>query len=189
MKNKRNSRDQKKVKPSDYQQISFILFIIGFFFIFAIRPSISLIYTLQKEKSDYEKINETLEVKIQQIITTQEQFMQLINNKSLIDEALPSTHQISITKKFLIDSVEITNFTIQKIIILPPNPGTLNTVKIELAGQGDYKKILKLIGDINNSRRLISIDFLSMEPDKQSTESGQINFNGIFDTFYYPESI
>ncbi|GAI51443.1 unnamed protein product, partial [marine sediment metagenome] len=60
----------KKEAPSkDYRLTSFILLTIAFFSFFAIRPSITLILSLQKEKTEYEKINQVLEDKIQNIIS------------------------------------------------------------------------------------------------------------------------
>lgn len=185
MKNKKDN--QKKVRKVDYKIISFIIFTIGFFTIFAIRPSLSLIYGLQKEKAEYEKINQTLEAKIQQIIATQAQFMQLINNKSLVEQALPNNHQITITQEFLNKKFQVNNFSVQKITILPKTANELGIVSVNLTGQGQYEDILGFLNFANNSRRLISLDFFSLQPEKNSTQSGGIIFNSVLNTFYYSD--
>lgn len=185
MKNKKDN--QKKIKKADYKIISFIVFTIGFFTIFAIRPSLSLIYSLQKEKAEYEKINQTLETKIQQIIATQAQFMQLINNKSLVEQALPNNHQIKITQEFLNKKFQVNNFSVQKISILPQVANELGVISINLTGQGQYEDILNFLDFANNSRRLISLDFFSLQPEKNSTASGAVMFNSVLNTFYYSD--
>lgn len=185
MKNKKDN--QKKTKKTDYKVISFIIFTIGFFTIFAIRPSLSLIYGLQKEKAEYEKINQTLEAKIQLIIATQAQFMQLINNKNLVEQALPNNHQITVTQELLNKQFQVNNFSVQKITILPKLTNELGIVNINLAGQGQYQDILELLDSAHNSRRLISLDFFSLQPEKNATTSGAVIFNSILNTYYYSD--
>jgi len=177
MKNKRDN--QKKTKKTDYKVISFIIFTIGFFTIFAIRPSVSLIYGLQKERAEYEKINQTLEAKIQLIIAT--------HNKDLVEQALPNNHQITITKELLNKQFQINNFSVQKITILPKLTNELGIVNINLAGQGQYQDILELLDSAHNSRRLISLDFFSLQPEKNATTSGAVIFNSILNTYYYSD--
>ena len=185
MRTKKDSQTKKQTKKVDYRVISFILFTIGFFSIFAIRPSVSLIYNLQKEKSEYEKVNQTLETKIQKIIATQAQFMQLINNKTLVEQALPDTHNINITRELLDNQLEINNFAIQKITILPKTTNQLGVVVINLSGLGAYEDVLAFLSYINNSRRLLTVDSLGLEPEKGSSQSGTIVFNSVLNTFYY----
>ena len=176
---------KKTSKKIDYKVVSFILFTVSFFVIFAIRPSVSLIYTLQKEKTEYEKIDRVLESKIQQIIMTQAQFMELINNKKLVEQALPDSHQIEKTKTFLTQKAAINSYSISKIQVMPaPNPG-LNTVIVNLNGNSSYSDLLEFINFINSSRRLITIDYLTMNPNQSSTESATLNFNSILNTYYY----
>lgn len=188
MKNKRDS-DKKVSKKVDYRMTSFILFTISFFTIFAIRPSVSLIYNLQKEKADYEQVDRVLEDKIQKIITTQAQFMELINNKNLVDQALPSSHQIEQTQQFLNQNLEINAYGIQKITILPKPQQQSGTIVINLAGKGKYQDLLAFLKFINNSRRLITIDYLNLSPDQDATESAQINFTSVLNSFFYSEEI
>lgn len=189
MKNKKDNQTKKQTRKVDYRVISFILFTIGFFSIFAIRPSISLIYSLQKEKTEYEKINQTLESKIQMIISTQAQFMQLINNKTLVEQAIPDSHEIGISKELINNQLQISNFAIQKITILPKTYNELGTVVINLTGQGNYEEVLTFLAFINNSRRLITIDSLGLEPEKGASDSGNIIFNSVLNTFFYTGEI
>ncbi len=185
----KNNKDKKASKKVDYKIVSFILFTVSFFTIFAIRPSLSLIYTLQKEKTEYERVNITLESKIQKIIATQAQFMELITNKNLIEEALPSSHQVEKTREFLDQDLKINSINIQKITILPKTNTQLNTVTVNLNGSGNYEELLNFLKYINNSRQLIAIDYLDLVSDSTATESAKINFNTILNTFYYLETI
>ncbi|OGK65018.1 hypothetical protein A2209_00405 [Candidatus Roizmanbacteria bacterium RIFOXYA1_FULL_41_12] len=185
----KSSKDKKVSKKPDYKVVSFILFTVSFFTIFAIRPSLSLIYTLQKEKAEYEQVNKTLEDKIQQIISTQAQFMELINNKDLVEQALPDTHQVEKTREFLNKDIKVNSFSIQKITILPKSNAQLSTVTINLNGAGNYEDLQDFLDYIDNSRRLISINYLDLISDPGATVSAQINFNTVLNTFYYLEEI
>jgi Tfp pilus assembly protein PilO len=181
----KNSKLKKTNKKVDYRVISFILFTVSFFVVFAIKPSISLIYTLQKEKTEYEKIDQVLEEKIQQIIMTQAQFMELINNKELVEQALPNTHQIEKTKAFLVQKPIINTYNIGKIQVMPaPNP-ELNTVIININGNGSYSDLLEFINYINSSRRLVSMDYFTINSSDSGTESATLNFNSVLNTYYY----
>lgn len=187
MRNKK--ADQKKTRKTDYRLLSFILFTVAFFSIFAIRPSLGLIYSLQKEKAEYEKINQTLEAKIQQIIATQAQFMQLIDNKNLVEQALPNHHQVTITEQLLNRQLRVSSFSVQKITILPKTTNKLGVVSINLGGQGQYPELLNFIDFVSNSRRLISLDFFQLQPEKNSSQSGTIIFNSVLNTYYYSDNI
>lgn len=171
----------------DYKIVSFIIFTIGFFAIFAIRPSVSLIFNLVHEKEEYEKIDRVLEGKIQQIIITQGQFMELISNKELVEQALPNNHRMEKTKDFLTLNPDLSEFVIQKIKILPKTEAGLNKVIFNLGGSSDYDKVLKLLSYINSSRRLITISYLNLNTESASSESASLNFNTILNTYYYVE--
>lgn len=172
-------------KVVDYRVISFVLFTVAFFAIFAVRPSVSLIFSLQKEKAEYEKIDRVLEQKIQQIIVTQSQFMELINNKKYVEEALPNQHHIEKTKEFLLLQSEVTEFSIQKIKIIPPEKPELNKVVFNVNAAGSFQDFNALLDYINNSRRLITIDFLNVSRESSASPSGNLNYRTILNTYYY----
>jgi Tfp pilus assembly protein PilO len=175
----------KTEKRIDYKTVSLILFTVAFFGIFAIKPAISLIFTLQKEKSDYEKINQTLETKIQQIIATQAQFMTLINNKDLVEEALPTNHRIEKTGEIFTQKPEIQAFSIQQIQILPTQIQGLNKIAFNVSGFSNYEDLVNFLSYLESSRRLLTLDSLTIEPDKVSSDSAGLNFSSLLNTYYY----
>jgi len=192
MKSKKAKQEKASQKQKDFQVFAFILFTFGFFVIFAIRPSISLIYTLQKEKAEYKKIDQTLETKIQDIISTQAQFMELINNKALVDEALPSSplpaeKTVELAKKFLNKNITINSFGVQKISLIPKTQTGLNTVTVNVDAQAKYQSFWDFLDYVNNSRRLLSLDSLELNTDNTSSSSALLNFTTTMKTYYYIE--
>jgi Tfp pilus assembly protein PilO len=191
MKSKKAEKKFNKNKKRDYQLLSFVLFTIAFFAIFAIRPAVSLIYNLQKEKSEYEKIDKELETKIQAIISTQAQFMELINNKKYVDEALPnsplpSTKVVSATQKFLKKELTVNSFNIQNITVLPQTEAGLKTVSINLTGSSNYQDFLDFLDFLHNSRRLFSLNSLDLTTE-MSSSSATLNFSSLLNTYYFVE--
>jgi len=177
--------DKKAEKRIDYKTVSFILFTVAFFGIFAIRPAISLIFSLQKEKSDYERIDATLEAKIQQIVSTQAQFMTLINNKELVEEALPGHHQIEKTQEILSQKPRINTFSVQHIQILPNEAPGLNKVTFNVSGLANYTDLVDFLSYLEDSRRLLTPNSLTIEPESISSDSAELNFSALLNTYYY----
>jgi len=181
----RKQADNNQGKRLDYKTVSFILLTVAFFGIFAIRPAISLIFTLQKEKSDYEKINTTLETKIQEIIYTQSQFMTLINNKNLVEEALPSDHQIEKTEEVLTRGPDFSSFSIDKIQILPNPASGINKLSFSISGLANYQKLTEFLLYLESSRRLLTPNSLTIHLESTASDSGTLNFSALLNGYYY----
>jgi len=180
----------KQTLSKDYKTTSFVLLTIAFFVFFAIRPSITLIFTLQKEKTEYQKINNALETKIQNIMQTQSKYMQLLEKKNLIDEAIPNeaipnSNEIKKYNDLLNKKVSIQEFSINDFQILPPKEKGLNKIIIDLSRTGSYADISDFIFDIYHIRRLFSITQIDIEKNTTSTESAVLNLNTILNTYYY----
>lgn len=176
---------QKKRISHDYKVISFLILTIAFFGLFAIRPSVTMIVSLQKEKQEYENINRVLESKIQQIIATQTTYMKILDKKALINDAIPDHHEVQKTAELFRDPIDTTVFTIKGIRILPPEKEGLNTIVISFSGDGDFAAMMDFLDYIYDSRRLFTYRMFGMQIKPAGTESALLNLTTDLQTYYY----
>ena len=178
-------RKPDKLIKKNYKMVSFLLITVAFFTFFAIRPSVSMIVNLAKEKAEYERIDANLESKIQQILTTQYNFMQLLEEKDLINQAIPNSHQIEKTKALLERDLETENFTIGSISIRPTEKVGLNSIDIKFAGAGKYNQVIDFLKYVYNSRRVMTYNDLTLESQNQSSASAAISLSTTISSYYY----
>jgi len=182
-------KTKKKTPSKDYRLTSFILLTITFFSFFAIRPSITLILSLQKEKTEYEKINQVLENKIQNIIAAQTKYMEVLNKKDLIAEVVPNSPEIEEVQKLLNTDLEVSSFSIGQIQIKPALKTGLNTITINLSAVTNYQDLNKFVNYISKSRRLYTINDLSISKEDSATKSALLNLTTNLNTYYYLEKL
>lgn len=186
------SKQQKgKKKQSlyrDYSLLSITILTVAFFIMFAIRPSLGIILSLNKEQSDYDVVNDNLEQKIQQIIRMQTSYITLLNKKFLIDEAVPNSHQVEeVAQLARASEVEIESFDIQKILVKPLEQKGLSTIPITISGSSSYKSLVDFIDRITSLPRLFRFKSLELENETAGTQSATIKFNTVIETYYYVE--
>lgn len=152
-------------KFNDYTQISLTYLAIAVFAIFAIRPSLVKAYGLYRQYKDYKVLSETLKMKVENLNT----FEDLKKNDSevfnLIDNALPRSR----SESDLIKTVNLAasdNQVVLKSITF--NQGKLEeptgakSVQFGLEVDGGYQDIIKFIGELTNTQRVMSVESLDL---------------------------
>jgi Tfp pilus assembly protein PilO len=179
----KHKKEQKVNK--DYKVISFIIITIAFFAIFAVRPSLGMILTLNKEKKEYEEVNRVLEEKIQQIIQAQSKYMVILYKKALIDEAMPDEPKIEDTAKILNQNINLDTFSLKDFSIVPPKNLGLNSIDINIGGSGTYTDTTELLNTIANSRRVFVYKNMTIQKHDISTSSALLDLTTNIETYYY----
>lgn len=181
---KRNQRKKVGAKY-DYTIIALMGFTIAFFSFFAIRPSVTLIVSLLKERSEYERVNMVLESKIQQIIAMQTNYMNILGKKHYIDEMIPNNNQLGQTKELLDTPLSLTNFTIKEVLLHPVIKRDLSTIPILLSGFGTYSDIRSFIDKSYYSKRLYFLKNVDLEKDENGSKSATLNLRATVEAYYF----
>lgn len=180
---------QNKKEIKDYTYATLFFLVSSFFTFFVIRPSVLTAFTLKEKAKELNQIDANLEKNIGNVINLQSQMMELREELSLINIALPSKPNIRnlvdfIDKSASEEGVVINNLSISAIDMINKKEA-LNKFDILLEATADYLSGKKFIEKIFNSKRLIDIKKLNISKlNKESTESSNLKFEIIFETYY-----
>ncbi|HEX9817847.1 MAG TPA: type 4a pilus biogenesis protein PilO [Patescibacteria group bacterium] len=152
--------------------VSFELFLsigaIIFFSLFAIRPTLATMADLIKEIEDKQKLSTQLSQKAAALNIAQDNFTNVQEQISVLDEAIPLgadlAHTLKVIEKVASDqSLAITNLTVLKIPTTPPedipfSQLTRQTMSIQLTATGSYEAIRGFAEQLQDSRRSFVMD-------------------------------
>lgn len=173
--------DKKEVKI--YTNLILTLVTISFFALFAIKPTISTIASLAKEIKDQEEVAEKLDQKIKSLQLAKKEYNANKSKLYLINEALPLNPETALflgqieilaqENHLELSSVQTEGLAIKgesiknekKIVSKKANP-SFNT---QLILTGEYPQIESFLKAINNLRRIVSIENISINKSKKDS--------------------
>lgn len=161
------------------------LLAVGFFAVFAIRPTLLTMSDLIKEIEDKRELDNQMSQKIAALSTAQSEYLQVQDQLPLLDEVLPKTPQLVRSLKIIEKAATDNNIIINGINVneLPkevdpnaPVPARLKRVDvpITIVLTGDYLSIRQFVETLRNSRRTFVIDSIIFT---LSEERGQRRLN------------
>lgn len=169
----------------NYSTMSLLLLFTSFFLIFAIKPSVELIFSLFHEKSELINIDASLEAKIQNIIKAQNTYMSLADNIDVLDKALPARIHITDIQQLLASSsATLDTFSIEKQAILPLTKGVVTAIAITTSTEAEYSQIKKFVRFILQKPRIFTLEKLSLFPS-EGTQSAQLKTPMVINTYFY----
>lgn len=181
----------KNKKTASYFTITFSLFSLSFFGLFAIRPTLITAVTLNKSVADLKNLNIEYENKISNIIRAQAEYEQIRDNLALIDQALPSFasfHKLARalelfaqSSNLTINQLQIDNVPISKV----DKPGVMQKYGFSLIGSGNYSSISDYLQHIINWKRIVTLDSLDFVRE-ESTQSGNLRISIKGAAYYEP---
>lgn len=142
---------------------------LAIFVVFAIKPTVETILVLQKKLEDQRKVLDKINQKAENLSRAKGNFQKLDNNiKSKIQTAIPNsvdlkTLTISLENIARLQQASISALQIQPLTITPSAPLTskdLGAVDFTFNIEGSYGSLIKILQDLQNNIRLISIDNL-----------------------------
>lgn len=168
-----------------------------FFAVFAIRPTLITISELLRKIEDQKVVLEKAEKKAAALATAQQIYNQISENLYVIDEAVPPDYQI---QKLLLSleasaanlGIPINNLSLDKVKypIKPANSASIQEVKFVISFDANYPDAKKLISNMSQLPRLVSLDSISFaqaEIERRNTNAEAIQVNLNCRVFYYPE--
>lgn len=175
----------------DYTYVTLFFIISTLFAFFAIRPSLTIAFTLRKEAQELKKINDAYEKNIIKIIALQSQLEAVRSKTYLVNEATPSKPEIKIVidnlQKITVDeTVRLKEFTIPETVLKSdPKNSDLKNIPISLALESEYQELNAFIKSLFLKRRLTVIKNLEINKvDSQSTGSAGLEYNLSIENYY-----
>ncbi|HLE49251.1 MAG TPA: hypothetical protein VI819_04460 [Patescibacteria group bacterium] len=178
----------KRPELKAYLEILLTLTAISLFGVFAIRPTLKTIGILIREIDEKEKVLETMKTKINNLSTAQKLFSEEENKIKLVYEAIPEGPSpekllLQIEELAYLDQVKISTLSMSDVSLLgeeekPDSKSEEETVKttdiitFTMGAEGDYEKLIKLTKDIEDLRRPIKFESISIDavPDIDRTK-------------------
>jgi Tfp pilus assembly protein PilO len=179
-------------KTGSYFAITFSLFTLSFFGLFAIRPTLMTAVSLINSVSELRKLNVKYETKINSIIKAQAEYEKVRDDLSLVNVALPNNAFFSKLAIGLENIAQKSEITITQMSLdnsyisdLPPatKPSSLG---FNLTVTGDYPSLTAYIRHLINWKRIITLNTLDITKDNSSTSSGDLKLTIKGQAYYEP---
>ena len=155
---------------------------LSFFGIFAINPTLTTIFNLQKQLSDDTSVDQQLQTKINNLSSLEQQYNELGSNLTNIYNAVPQTPQApllsaqvaALTQKH---NLTITSYRVTEVQIEnnPKNPNVQSFVFL-LQAEGNYNDMLAFSSELTTLTRVITVE--SVEIDKDSKNNLELTLRG-----------
>ena len=171
------------------------LLAVSFFIVFAIRPTIKTIISLNRQITDGKKTDQQLQDKINALSIAQSEYNQVTNDIPLIFSSLPENSSISPFLKLFEDvasssGVSINSFQIMSVNLLDPTSiiqkgSNLKEVGFSTSVLGKYNNLLTFLELLRKIQRIVVIDnvVIGTNRSKDGTFPLQLTLNGKI--YYY----
>lgn len=153
-----------------YLEAALTVFLVLFFIIFAIRPTVLAITSLLGEIESRQILNEKMTVKINSLVSAQNSYFSAEEKLSLLDEYYPEKFEVAQGASQLFgvaldNSILIENFSANNLTF-PDVTLEKGLIDFNFSGSGSYEDVMNFINDLYSSRRAIFIDSYSLSPVK-----------------------
>lgn len=163
--------EKEEVKAYTMAILSF--FALSFFTLFAIKPTLSTLFTLRKQIADSKQLDKDLETKINSLLEIQEEFQGYKEDLNLVKEALPTYPQLpNLLRKIeglakeqgiLITDLQVEGFELQEKTA-SDEPLSFTFL---LTVAGDYPQVEGFLKKLLNLRRIIALEELKFSLDQE----------------------
>lgn len=162
----------KKVKQYGFTIAFFLIF--SFFIIFAIRPNLTSVISLNEQLNQLRGLDVHYEDSITKIINLQTFIEQNREDFYLLDQALPSTPQVNKVIDDIKNNASDSGVQIDKIVVdevslkEDSSKNKMKILKVNMETSSKFENIKQFIDNLFRQRRLKSIQNLVLERDSLS---------------------
>lgn len=150
---------------------------LTFFGIFAINPTITTIFELQKELEENQSVEQQLSTKISNLSQLQQQYSALGSDLPLVLDAIPvsanapllSAQIAALAKQ---DRVTITTYRVAEVQLASTRPQKGNTLSyvFVLQAEGNYQDMINFATSLSKINRIITVESMSIARDGRTNE-------------------
>lgn len=174
----RSLPDFRNEKTLMYGTLILTIAAISFFGIFAVTPTLSTIFELQKKHTDLKFVNEQLETKNTNLSLLQERYNQLAPNLSILNAAIPEKAQVSVLLGQVQSLAEKNNLTIRQLraegVELaseePTSEELVESFTVTLDASATYDQLTAFYNDMVRFDRIITITSITTTREVESSQ-------------------
>lgn len=166
----------KKTKDYTFMIVFFLIF--SFFVLFVIKPNLTTVFNLQRERDQLTQLDQDYERAIFNIVSIQSSLERNRESFPLLNDAVPSAAQVNrviddITKIASSSSFDIKKIDINQISLKEStDKNETHSYQVFLESAADFNTTRRFINDLLKQRRLKTLKTLNLEQDnKESTQS------------------
>ncbi len=175
-------------KTQDYTFVVLFLCVFSVFIVFAISPSLRTAFSLKKEEADLKQVDTVYEQKIMSIASIQNQIEESRDKLSLFNQAVSQYPEVNKMVDDVKTIADKNQFVIKKANIADVNliqsKKQLDHVRLIIEGKTGFENLLGFMDDLFQQRRLKIINNLSINQDREATNSGLLQVILTIDGFY-----
>lgn len=156
-------------KTQNYATIILSLIAFIFFAVFAILPTLTTIFALQKRLDDNKFVHDKLAIKITSLSNLSNQYSQITSDLKYINAAIPSepsgpsliakVRTIANNNNVFLNQLQITNIPLSQLA----TAGELAQFNMVIGAQGEYSDLINFYTEITNFDRLVTFKNISLQ--------------------------
>lgn len=180
---------RKEIKDYTYATLFFL--ISSFFLVFAIKPALTIAFSLKKEVSDLRKINATYESSILKLVEIQSALESVRDRRALFDTAIPQKPETDSFISGIETAAQSAGVVYKNLVLAPVNlkaaseSSNLKRLTLTLYSNIDFKTIDGFLENLINQKRLKTIKKLQILKEKSdATSSSQLKVIIDLDGYY-----
>lgn len=174
--------DFKEKKIQAFITIALTLITLSFFGIFAINPTISTIFHLQKQKEDNTFVEEKLNQKLTNLNALTQAYAALTPNLPYVYRAIPQTPQIpqlvgQLTTLGIENGIQISRIQTFEVDLTKTQEGTqgFSTFKVNVEALGSYQNLIQYAHSVTIFERILIIDTISLHKGNEKNTDVKLN--------------
>lgn len=153
-----------------YLEATLTVFLVLFFVVFAIKPTVLAITSLLGEIKSRQILNEKMSVKINSLVSAQNSYFSAEEKLPLLDEYYPEKFDVAQGTSQLLGVALDHNIMSESFsandLTFPDITSEKGLIDFNYSGSGSYEDVMSFISDLYSSRRAIFIDSYSLSPIK-----------------------
>lgn len=196
--NARNFRYYTYVKPyfknktvRTYTSFIFTLFMVSFFALYAIRPTINTITSLRESIQQQQDIAISLQKKVSDLSvgkanfenikpTAKETLNNLVPNSPELPKLIDSLAALAYQEQATLSGIQFSPVELEPISQNPTKSATVKEIQLSFSMQGSYDRLIKTLNGLKQLNRLISIESVNMNRQEEGTIIMTVNAKTLY---------
>lgn len=176
----------KEKQTQNFTTIVLTILSLSVFGLFVINPTVSTIVQLKKQISDGQYVDNKLQEKINDLRILQQQYDSLGDKITNVLEAIPSNPSVplltgevhALLLKNNLDLIRLQVLQVELANEKKTSGASSNSFVFSLDAKGNSSDITKFISSLENMKRIITIDSISITTDPENPATTQLTLHG-----------
>lgn len=180
-----------KSEVKDYTSAFLFFLISSIFTLFAIKPALSIAFSLNKQAESLQKVDQVYEKNLGQLVELQTNLEKVQNRTYLLDQALPKMPEtktfiddikrVSSQEGILIKKLDLSTVDLKNDI----NKGEIGVLSVTMQTTSNFKSINSMVNNLSKQKRIKNIkSFRIISENPESSGSALLNITLEIEAYY-----